>query len=96
MASLTGVCLGLLLFACVRLRMYVGPIIRARWGNLMRKAYWLFTIVVMVILANAGLAVVRHYAPVGDTPTLLLEIWFITVAVAISFGLIYRRMNRNR
>ncbi|MDG1462380.1 MAG: hypothetical protein P8R04_02330 [Gammaproteobacteria bacterium] len=96
MASIVGVCLGLLLFACVRLRMHFGPIIRARWGNLMRKVYWLFTIMIMVLLANAGLALVRHFTPVGDTPILLLEIWFITVAVAISFGLIFRRMTRNR
>ena len=83
------------MFACVRLRMYVGPIIRARWGNLMRQAYWLATILFMILLANVGLAVVRQYTAASDTPALLLEIWFITVAVAISFGLIYKRMTRN-
>ena len=38
-ASGIGAGLGLLLFACVRLRMHVGPIIRRRWGNTMRQAY---------------------------------------------------------
>ncbi len=90
-----GAGLGLLLFACVRLRMHVGPIIRERWGNSMRQVYWLLTIVVMVLLANGGLGLLRHYAPVGDTPALALEVWFIVVAVGISFGLIFKRMTRN-
>ena len=96
LASFAGLFLGLLLFGCVRLRMHVGPIIRARWGNRMRQIYWALTILVMVLLANACLALLRHFAPIGDTPMLLLEMWFIAVAVAISFGLIFKRMTRDR
>ena len=49
----------------------------------------------MVLLANLGLGLLRRYTPTGDTPILYLEIWFILVAVAVSFGLIFRRMTRN-
>ena len=94
-ASGIGAGLGLLLFACVRLRMHVAPIIRRRWGNTMRQAYWVLTIIVMVLLANLGLGLLRRYTPTVDTPILYLEIWFILVAVAVSFGLIFRRMTRN-
>ena len=97
-ASVAGLILGFVFYGCVRTRMYLGPIIRARYGQLARRLYWFFTIVAMILFANGGLLALRHwveiYAPHSNG--LLLEIWFTIIAVAISFTLIYRRVNRNR
>jgi len=92
-ATVIGLTTGLVLFAFVRLRMHVGPIIRARWGNTMRQAYWLLTIVLMILVANLGLGLLRRTA---STDHVMLEIWFITIAVATAFLFIYRRISRNR
>ncbi|NND35912.1 MAG: hypothetical protein HKN81_02150 [Gammaproteobacteria bacterium] len=94
-ATLAGTCLGLAWFACVRLRMHVGPIVRERYGDNWRRAYWLLTIIVMIVLANVGLRLLRSLT---DKPEnmLLLEIWFACLAVLIAFTLIFRRLRRRR
>ena len=96
-ATLEGVFLGLTLYLCVRLRMYLGPVIIKRFGQWARRAYWLFTILVMIALSNVGLYVFRIYLSsqqVADE-TLLLELWFATMALAVGLGLIFRRFSRN-
>jgi len=73
--------------------MYLGPIIIKRFGQWARRAYWLVTILVMIALSNLGLYFFRAYLsnqPVGDK-TLLLELWFATIALAVGLGLIFRK-----
>jgi hypothetical protein len=98
MATVAGFILGLIFYGFVRLRMYLGPIIRARYGQIARRLYWFFTIVAMIFFANVALQALRHWVGINapHSNSLLLEIWFLTLAVAISFTLIYRRINRNR
>ena len=75
--------------------MYLGPIIGERYGNAWRLAYWGFTIVVMILLANGALRMLRR--SMGESPGMLkFEVWFTGVALAIAFGLIVRRMRQNR
>jgi len=96
-ATLEGFFLGLTLFLCVRLRMYLGPVIIKRFGQWARRAYWLFTILVMIALSNVGLYVFRIYLSsqhVTDE-TLLFELWFATMALAVGLGLIFRKLSRN-
>lgn len=94
-STLAGICLGLAWFACVRLRMHVGPIIRERYGNNWRRAYWWLTIIVMIVLANVALRLLRHLT--GEpADMLLLEIWFACLAVLVAFSLIFRRLRRRR
>ena len=97
-ATLDGVCLGLLLYACVRLRMHFGPIIKQRFGAQARRAYWLFTILLMIVLANLGLKLLRIYLSNFDavTNSLMLEMWFALLALSIALALVFKRMNRNR
>jgi hypothetical protein len=93
-ATLFGGVLGLALFGCVRLRMHVGPRIKARYGKYARRAYWLLTIVVMIALANLALLGLRAYfagsPPAGNQ--LVMEIWFAVLALTVAMGLIFRRL----
>jgi hypothetical protein len=93
-ATIIGIGLGLALYTCVRMRMHFGPIIRNRYGNLARRAYWLLTILVMVALANAGLLGLRRLLANPPLPAdkLMLEIWFTLLATAVALTLIYRRL----
>jgi hypothetical protein len=96
-ATLEGACLGLTLYLCVRLRMYLGPLIVKRFGQRARRAYWLFTILVMILLSNLGLYVFRIYLgsqPISDK-TLPLELWFATMALAMGLGLVFRKILRS-
>jgi len=77
--------------------MYLGPVIIKRFGQWARRAYWLFTILVMIALSNVGLYVFRIYLSsqhVTDE-TLLFELWFATMALAVGLGLIFRKLSRN-
>ena len=89
--------LGLTLYICVRLRMYVGPAIRKNFGQWARRAYWLFTILVMIALTNAALYVFRIYlsSQAVTEETLLLELWFAIMSLAVALGLIFRKISRN-
>jgi NADH:ubiquinone oxidoreductase subunit 4 (subunit M) len=93
-ATLDGICLGLALFACVRLRMHFGPIVRDRYGSMARRAYWLFTILLMIVLANLGLKLLRIYLSNFDavTNSLMLEIWFALLALLLALSLIFKRL----
>ena len=90
-ATIAGICLGLAFYGCVRLRMYLGPLIRDRFGNVARRVYWLLTIAVMVILANVALFALRQFfAPPGSQ--LMPEIWFIMLAAGIAYTLISNKV----
>jgi NADH:ubiquinone oxidoreductase subunit 4 (subunit M) len=93
-ATLIGICLGLLLYACVRLRMHFGPIVGDRYGSMARRAYWLFTILLMIVLANLGLKLLRIYLSNFDavTNSLMLEIWFALLALLLALSLIFKRL----
>jgi hypothetical protein len=97
-ATLIGICLGLLLYACVRLRMHFGPIVRRRYGSWARRAYWAFTILLMIVLANLALKLLRIYESSFDAiaNSLMLEMWFAILALLIALALIFKRMNKNR
>ncbi|MFW2404871.1 MAG: hypothetical protein ACN4GT_08890 [Gammaproteobacteria bacterium] len=75
--------------------MHFGPIIRERYGNNWRRAYWWLTIIVMIALANVALRLLRGLTGEPEN-LLLLEVWFTCLAVLVAFLLIVRRMNRNR
>lgn len=89
-----GGVLGLLLFGCVRLRMHLGPRLKARYGNRARRAYWLLTIVMMVALANVALFGLRAYMTTSppNGSQLAMEIWFALLALGVAMGLIFRRL----
>lgn len=97
-ATLIGFCLGLALYGCVRLRIFLGPRLRDRYGNVARQAFWILTIVVMVALANAALRGLRMYLndPAPPANNLLLEIWFSALALMVGMGLLLKRMRRSR
>ena len=97
-SSMAGILLGLGFYACVRMRMYAGPKLRERYGNWARQLYWLLTILLMVAIANVALIGLRGYLynQTSASSTLLSEIWFVLVAVALAFLFIYRRVNRKK
>jgi hypothetical protein len=97
-ATATGICLGLLLYFCVRLRMHLGPIIKQRFGALARQIYWITTIFVMILLANLALRFLRIYLSNFDpvNHVLLLEGWFAILALIVAMGLIVRRLYQQR
>jgi hypothetical protein len=97
-ATATGISVGLILFLCVRLRMYVGPILKIRYGPWARQTYWILTILVMIALANLGLWLLRIYFRSFDitAETLALEIWFSMLALMVAMGLIFNRLYRQR
>lgn len=94
--TLAGVGLGVALFGCVRLRMYLGPLLKARYGMHLHRIYWGVTILVMVVIANMALRGLRAWLHVAGPPQhpVLLEAWFAVLALGVGFALISRRMNR--
>jgi hypothetical protein len=97
-ATLAGLLLGLVFYGCVRMRMYLGPILRAQFGNRARQAYWIATFILMIGLANLALYGLRAYfASLQESANYLLpEIWFVAIAVALAMTLIFRRMTRKK
>ena len=97
-ATITGIFLGLILFACVRLRMHFGPLIRQRYGDWARRSFWLASILLMILLANQSLELLRIYVDnqIPATENLLLEIWFALLALVIGLGLVFKRISKNR
>jgi len=77
--------------------MHYAPILKQSYGTWARNACWLATILMMVVVANAALIGLRrhigHEAPPAEI--LMLEIWFALLALAVAFGLILKRLNRN-
>lgn len=96
-AGIAGAGLGLAFYACVRLRMHLGPRIRERFGNQARRAYWLVTMAVMVLIANLTLLGLRKWRAesLHIDEHLPSEMLFLALAVSIAFGLIFLRMTRN-
>lgn len=96
-ATLAGIELGLLLYVCVRLRMFFGPRIRERYGNLMRQVFWILTLLFMVLLANLNLIGLRALLEGGPSEgDLTIEIWFAVLALLLPFTLIFVRMQKRR
>jgi len=95
-ATLSGIALGLAWFGCVRVRMHVGPILRERYGDHQRWAFWALTIVIMIVMANVALLILRRYLYLSSPPDnrLVLEGWFAVVALAVAFSLVFRRNSR--
>jgi hypothetical protein len=77
--------------------MYFGPLILQRFGRWARRAYWLFTILLMIVIGNLGLYGFRTYlsSQSGIDDTLLLELWFSAMALTVGLGLIFRKLLRN-
>jgi hypothetical protein len=92
-----GILLGLLLYACVRLRMYLGPILKKHYGNRVRQMYWVITIAVMVLMSNMALIGLQKYLsdPLVPENHLIIELWFAFLALAVALTLIFRRLRRN-
>jgi hypothetical protein len=92
-----GILLGLLLYACVRIRMYLGPILKKHYGNRARQMYWVFTMAVMVLIANTALIGLQKYLsdPLAPGNHLIIEIWFALLALAVALTLIFRKLRRN-
>jgi len=97
-ATALGTFLGLALFACVRLRMHFGPIVKLRYGALARHIFWIATILIMIFLANLGLWLLRIYLSGFEAVEydLMLEIWFALLSLAVALTLIFKRLSRNR
>jgi hypothetical protein len=96
-STILGTGLGLVLYACVRMRMHYGPILRERYGNWLRQTYWILTILFMVAMANLGLLFLRTYLPGAMNPThsLMLEIWFALLAMGLAMTLILRQLKKD-
>lgn len=96
-ATLTGAGLGLALYGCVRLRVWLGPRIGDWYGQHMRRAYWVLTVVIMVILANIALWGLRRYlqAAAPSASGLLLESWFALLALVVGLAPILVRARRS-
>ena len=96
-ATLLGALSGFVLYTCVRLRMHMGPLFRARFGNRARQAVWAVTILIMIIFMNLALAGLRIYLHRMQEmhSTLLLEAWFAVLSLIVAMSLVFRRMNRN-
>jgi hypothetical protein len=92
-----GILLGLLLYACVRIRVYLGPILKKHYGNRVRQMYWVFTMAVMVLIANTALIGLQKYLsdPLVPGNHLIIEIWFALLALAVALALIFRKLRRN-
>jgi hypothetical protein len=97
-ATVTGIFLGLILFACVRLRMHLGPLIRQRYGDWARRAFWLASILFMILLANQSLNLLRIFVDnqLPAMENLMLEIWFALLALVIGLGFVFKRISKNR
>jgi hypothetical protein len=91
-----GIFLGLILYALVRLRMFLGPILKQRYGNRVRQMYWLITLAAMVLMANTALFLLQKYLsdPLLPANHLMIEMWFALLALAVPIILIFRRINR--
>lgn len=89
---MSGFVLALALFALVRIRMRVGPIVRERFGNWARRGFWGLIFALLIASANLMLIMLRQvlinqYA-VADT--VMHEVLFAAVAFCGGFFLVYR------
>lgn len=96
-ATASGISLGFILYACVRMRMHFAPILFSRYGNPARLACWFATVFTMIVLANVALIGLRKHLGNEGIPadSLMLEIWFASLALAVAFGLIFKRLYGN-
>ncbi len=93
-----GVFLALLFYALVRVRIFVAPRMRERYGDYARWATWCVTAGLMIALANLGLIQLRKIlhsqysidAPIQD------ELVFSLVAFVVGFYLVFRHVARSR
>jgi hypothetical protein len=89
---LAGLLLATLLYALVRLRMKVAPVMRERYGDSARWAIWLLVGILMVAVANLELIWLRRvlHSVFGEQSLLLHEILFALVALAGGYFLVAR------
>ena len=95
-AAAIGLIAGLLLYACVRVRMHFGPRIRELYGNSARKAFWLVTILAMIVIANIGLYGVRRLPGIDNAGPLATEIVYTVTFLVVGAGLVFRRQLSRR
>ena len=90
--------MSLIFYALVLLRMNVAPRMRDRYGDRARWATWVVTIGLMVLLANAGLIVLRQvlHEQYGVDAPFMHEMVYALLAFAIGFVLVNRHVTRNR
>ena len=98
LAAAAGVALALVFYALVCLRITVAPRLGERFGQWARWATWVFLIGLMVILANAGLWVLRLLLTTqhGVDAPFLHEMLYAIVAFVLGFLLVTGHVGRNR
>jgi len=88
-----GVLLALLLYALVRFRMRVAPIMRDRFGPWARWSIWILVAALMIVVANLELIILRqllHQWFGEQKSTLGHEIIFVLVALVAGYFLVAR------
>ncbi len=93
-----GIVIAFVFYALVRVRMWLGPRMRDRFGEHARTATWVLTIGLMVVAANVGLIWLRrilHDEHGVDAP-FLHEMLYAFVAFAVGFGLVFWHVIRKR
>jgi hypothetical protein len=93
---LAGFILALGLYALVRLRMVVGPWMRARYGGWARWAVWVLVAALMVLLANLELIALREilHSWFKFESLLAHEMIFAIVALLGGYFLVSRYVRR--
>jgi len=93
-----GLLLSLIFYVLVRVRMTVAPKMRDRFGDRARWATWVFTIGLMVILANAGLVLLRQtlHQQFGVEAPFMHEMVYALLAFVVGFALVNWHVRRNR
>ena len=93
-----GIILGLLLYACVRLRMYAGPRLKEAYGQWPRRIAWAMILLLMIGIGNLVLYAERVYlrnAGVGED-TLLHEVLFAIIGLVLGLWLVMARIYRRK
>lgn len=98
LAAAAGVALALVFYALVCLRIIVAPRLGERFGQGARWATWVLLIAFMVIVANAGLWLLRNFLITqhGVHAPFLHEMLYAVVAFVLGFLLVTRHVGRNR
>lgn len=88
-----GIATGMALFLCVRLRIFLGPRLHARFGNPARRLAWVLIVLLMILIANAALLLLRGWlhAAGAVASSLEYEIVFAVIAGTVGFGLVATR-----
>lgn len=98
LAAAAGVILALAFYSLVRLRILLAPRLGHRFGQWARWTTWVLLIGLMVLLANAGLIVLRNLLTShhGVEAPFLHEMLYAVVAFVTGFILVTGYVGRNR